>query len=110
MAKQSPAKTKKLASEAKKAGAQRRAQKVASRLPETRGEVLADRYSEVDDQWREIGLDGQARHALIDDGLYKLTDLRKVSLEAIKDLEGIGPNTIRVLVAEMKKVDLSFRK
>jgi hypothetical protein len=42
--------------------------------------------------------------------MYKLSDLRKTSLAAIKDLHGMGPNAIRILIAEMKKADLSFRK
>ncbi|MSV39745.1 MAG: RNA polymerase [Actinobacteria bacterium] len=57
-----------------------------------------------------MGLDAPARRALIDDGLFQLSDLRKTSLAALKELEGMGPNAIRVLVAEMKKADLSFRK
>ena len=35
---------------------------------------------------------------------------KKVSLAAIKELHGMAPNAIRVLIAEMKKADLSFRK
>jgi hypothetical protein len=33
-----------------------------------------------------------------------------VSLAALKDLHGMGPNAVRILIAEMKKVDLAFRK
>ena len=51
-----------------------------------------------------------ARRALIDEGLYKLSDLRKVSIDLVKDLHGMGPNAIRILINEMKKKDLSFRK
>jgi hypothetical protein len=47
---------------------------------------------------------------LVDDGLFELADLRKVSLAAVKELHGMGPNAVRVLVAEMKKADLAFRK
>ncbi|TRZ73043.1 MAG: RNA polymerase [Streptomycetaceae bacterium] len=57
-----------------------------------------------------MGLDAPARRALIDDGLFQLSDLRKTSLAALKELDGMGANAIRVLVAEMKKADLSFRK
>ncbi|MSX22861.1 MAG: hypothetical protein F2786_00495 [Actinobacteria bacterium] len=69
-----------------------------------------DAYEAVDGEWREIGLSAPARKALVDDGLFTLSDLRKVSLAAIKELHGMGPNAIRVLIAEMKKADLSFRK
>ena len=109
MAKASAAKIKKLQGEAKRAAAARKAEKAAARCPVTRGEVDLDSYAEVDGEWREIGLAAPARRALIDDGLYKVTDLRKVSLAALKELHGMGPNAIRILVGEMKKRDIEFR-
>jgi hypothetical protein len=113
MKKPSRAKVKKLQSEAMRAGAQRRAAKSQSRSDSncavTRGEVDLDSYAEVDAQWREIGLAAPARRALVDEGLFALSDLRKVSLAALKDLHGMGPNAIRILVAEMKKKDIQFR-
>lgn len=111
MAKQSVAKTKKLAAEAKRTGAARRAEKkLRDESSSIDSDLDLDRYEAVDSHWRELGLAAPARRALIDDGLFTLSDLRKTSLAAIKQLHGMGPNTIRVLVAEMKKADLSFRK
>jgi hypothetical protein len=110
MAKQSAARTKMLASQAKKEAAERRAEKAKNICEVTAGEVDLVKYAEVDGDWREIGLAAPARRALIDDGLYHLSDLRKVSLAALKELHGMGPNAIRILTAEMKKADLSFRK
>jgi hypothetical protein len=73
-------------------------------------EVDLDAYAAVDGAWVEIGLSAPARRALIDEGLYKVSDLRKYSLDAIKDLHGMGPNAIRILITAMKKSDISFRK
>ena len=109
MAKASPAKLKKLQGEAKRAAAARKAEKAAAKCPVTRGEDDLDEYAAVDGPWREIGLAAPARRALIDDGLYKVSDLRKVSLAALKELHGMGPNAIRILVAEMKRQDIQFR-
>jgi hypothetical protein len=99
MAKASPAKIKKLQGEAKRAAAARKAEKAAAQCAVTRGEVDLDAYAAVDGECR----------ALIDDGLYVISDLRKVSLAALKELHGMGPNAIRIIVAEMKKADISFR-
>jgi len=111
MAKQSPAKTKKLAAEAKRAGAANRAEKKAKKVAAaTNSDDTLDAYAAVDGQWREIGLAAPACRALIDDGLFQLSDLRKTSLAALKELDGMGANAIRILVTEMKKADLSFRK
>lgn len=109
MAKASPAKIKKLQGEAKRAAAARKAEKAAARCPVTRGEVDLDEYAAVDGEWREIGLAAPARRALIDDGLYRVTDLRKASLAALKELHGMGPNAIRILIAEAKKRDIELR-
>ena len=110
MAKQSPARTKMMASQAKKAAAERRAEKAKRESVTAPVEVENDKYLELDGNWVAIGLAAPARRALIDDGLFTVSDLRKTSLAALKELPGMGPNAIRVLVAEMKKADLSFRK
>ena len=111
MAKKSAAKIKMEAAEVKRAAAARRDEKKQqSQTVVTNGTTDLDRYESLDGAWREIGLAAPARHALIDDGLFELADLRKVSLAAVKELDGMGPNAVRILVAEMKKADLAFRK
>jgi hypothetical protein len=111
MAKKSPAKIKKLAAEAKRNAAANRELKKASTVEvSTSSTVELDRYESLDGVWRQIGLGAPARRALVDEGLFELSDLRKISLAAIKDLHGMGPNAVRILIAEMKKVDLAFRK
>ena len=92
-----------------KAASARRAEKSASKQVHTRGEVELDAYAEVDQEWVALGISAPARRALIDEGYYSLPDLRKASLKALKELHGIGPNVIRILVAEMKKEDIQFR-
>ena len=111
MAKKSPAKVKKLAAEAKRIAAANRELKKASHQTINRnGSSDLDRYEALDGAWREIGLAAPARRALIDDGLFELSDLRKTSLAALKELHGMGPNAVRILVTEMKRADLTFRK
>ena len=114
MAKKSPAKIKKEAAEIKRAAAARREekrlQKLNAQTAPLHNDVDLEYYASVDQAWRELGLAAPACRALIDDGLFKLSDLRKTSLAAVKELHGMGPNAIRILTAAMKKADLSFRK
>jgi hypothetical protein len=109
MAKASPAKLKKLQGEAKRAAAARKAEKAASKLAITHAGIEADPYEGVDGAWQEIGLAAPARRALIDEGYYAISDLRKASLAALKELHGMGPNAIRILIAEAKKADIQLR-
>jgi len=111
MAKKSAARIKMEAAEIKRAAAARREEKKKqSEISATNETTELDRYQSLDAAWREIGLAAPARRALVNDGLFELADLRKVSLAAVKELHGMGPNAIRILTAEMKKADLSFRK
>ena len=111
MAKKSAAKVKMLAAEAKRSATERRAEKKASlESANSNSDLDLDRYQAQGEYWRKLGLGAPAIRALVDDGLFELADLRKVSLMALRELHGIGPNALRVLVAEMKKSDQSFRK
>jgi hypothetical protein len=110
MAKKSVAKIKMEAAQIKRAAAQRREEKkMEKQVVVSNGTGELDRYESLDAGWREIGLAAPARRALIDDGLFELADLRKVSLAAVKELPGMSPNAVRILIAEMKKADLAFR-
>lgn len=110
MAKVSRAKIKMTQAKIARESAARRAAKAsASNYSASNGEVDLDAYAEVDGVWLELGLAAPARRALIDEGLYKVSDLRKYSLDAIKDLHGMGPNAIRILITAMKKSDINFR-
>jgi len=109
MAKPSRAKIKMTQAKIVRDAAARRAAKKESKNSVNHEEVDLDAYSAVDGVWVELGLAAPARRALIDEGLYKVSDLRKYSLDAIKDLQGMGPNAIRVLITAMKKSDINFR-
>ena len=111
MAKKSPAKVKKLAAEAKRiAAANRELKRASNQIASSTNSSDLERYESLDASWREIGLGAPARRALVDEGLFELSDLRKMSLAALKELHGMGPNAVRILVAEMKRADLTFRK
>ena len=111
MAKASRAKIKMTQAKIAREAAARRAEKATSKnSTANNSEVDLAAYAAVDGVWVELGLAAPARRALIDEGLYKVSDLRKYSLDAIKDMHGMGPNAIRILITAMKKSDISFRK
>ena len=71
----------------------------------TRGEVDLDRYAALDGEWRKVGIAAPARRALVDAKLYKVSDLRKISLEELSELHGMGRSAIarlKVLMAAKK--------
>jgi hypothetical protein len=60
----------------------------------TRGEVDLDKYAALDGEWRKVGIAAPARRALVDAKLYKVSDLRKISLEELTELHGMGKSAI----------------
>ena len=85
------------------------AKKVDSKCPVTRGEVDLSHYEALDGEWRKIGLAAPARRALIDAKLYKVSDLRKISLADLSELHGMGKSAIARLSAIMEAKKIRFR-
>ncbi len=66
-------------------------------------------YEEIDEEWRAIGLAAPARKALIDAKLYKVSDLRKISLEELTSIHGMGKSAIARLKVVMHGKKITFR-
>jgi hypothetical protein len=65
-------------------------------------------YDAFDGEWRKIGLSGPARRALVDANLYKVSDLRKISLEKLASLHGMGKSAIARLKVVMNGKKIKF--
>lgn len=85
------------------------AAKKDSKCPVTRGEVDLSKYDALDGEWRKAGLAAPARRALVDAKLYKVSDLRKISLEELADLHGMGKSAIARLKDLMEAKRIRFR-
>jgi hypothetical protein len=67
------------------------------------------KYQELDEAWRHIGLSAPARKALVDAKLYKVSDLRKISLEELQEMEGVGKSAIARIRVIMDAKKIKFR-
>jgi len=85
------------------------AKKADSKRPATRGELIPTQYELFDGEWRKIGLAAPARRALVDAKLYKVSDLRKISLTELTELHGMGKSAIARLSAIMEAKKIRFR-
>jgi hypothetical protein len=65
-------------------------------------------YEPFDGEWRKIGLSAPARRALVDAKLYKVSDLRKITLEKLTSLHGMGKSAVARLKGLMKAKKLTF--
>ena len=65
-------------------------------------------YEAFDGEWRKIGLSGPARRALVDAKLYKVSDLRQISLEKLSSLHGMGKSAIARLKVVMNGKKIKF--
>ena len=78
-------------------------------FPVVFGDFDMSNYEEIDDEWRAIGLAAPARKALIDSKLYKVSDLRKISLEELTNLHGMGKSAIARIKVVMHGKKITFR-
>jgi hypothetical protein len=60
-------------------------------------------------EWLRIGLTGPARKALVEAKLYKVSDMRKISLEELRGLSGVSKSAIARIQVIMRAKKISFR-
>ena len=65
-------------------------------------------YDAFDTEWRKIGLSAPARRALVDAKLYKVSDLRKITLEKLTSFHGMGSSAIARLKVVMNGKKIKF--
>jgi DNA repair protein RadC len=63
----------------------------------------------LDEEWLKIGLAAPARKVLVGAKLYKVSDLRKISLEELTQLHGMGKSAIARLRMIMEAKKIKFR-
>ena len=80
-----------------------------SNCPVTNGEVDLEKYEKLDREWREIDLAAPARRALVDAKLYKVSDLRKISLAELEGLHGMGKSAVARIKVIMNAKKIKFR-
>ncbi len=85
------------------------AKKNSSKSVAVRGVASAFDYEEFDGEWRKVGLAAPARRALVDAKLYKVSDLRKISLVELTELHGMGKSAIARLTLLMEAKKIRFR-
>jgi uncharacterized protein YdhG (YjbR/CyaY superfamily) len=78
-----------------------------SQCPVKQGKVDLNRYESKDSVWREIGLAAPARRGLVDNGILKLSDLKKYSVQELAEIHGIGSNALKTLKKAKQKAKRS---
>lgn len=71
--------------------------------------VAPDSYEALDGEWRAIGLSTPARKALVDAKLYKVSDLRKISLDELRSIKGLAKSAIARIKQIMEARGINFR-
>lgn len=84
-------------------------QKPAPKRPIAPPLLSDEEYAQLDGEWRKIGLSAPARRALVDAKLYRVSDLRKISLSQLTELHGLGKSAIARLQTIMEAKGIRFR-
>jgi uncharacterized protein YdhG (YjbR/CyaY superfamily) len=80
-----------------------------SQCPVKQGKVDLEKYKNLDSHWRELGIAAPARRGLIDNKIYKLTDLKKWSEIDFMKIHAIGISAAKIIKAEMKRKKVKFK-
>jgi uncharacterized protein YdhG (YjbR/CyaY superfamily) len=73
-----------------------------SQCPVKQGKVDLKKYESKDAVWLELGLAAPARRGLVDNGILKLSDLKKYNKAQLAEIHGIGSNALGILLKAMK--------
>lgn len=84
-------------------------QKPAPKRPIAPPLLSDEEYAQLDGEWRKIGLSAPARRALVDAKLFRVSDLRKISLSQLTELHGLGKSAIARLKTIMEAKGIRFR-
>ena len=66
-------------------------------------------YDAFDQEWRKIGLSGPACRALVDAKLYRVSDLRKITLADLQGMHGMGKSSVARIRQIMDAKKIKFR-
>jgi len=69
----------------------------------------AEQQEALEVEWFRIGLTGPARKALVEAKLYKVSDMRKISLQELQGLSGISKSSIARIQVIMRAKKINFR-
>jgi hypothetical protein len=70
---------------------------------------MADKRDPLELEWFQLGLSGPARRALVNAKLYKVSDLRKISLDELIGLHGMGKSSVARIRVIMDAKKIRFR-
>jgi hypothetical protein len=72
-------------------------------------QCMADKHDPLELEWFQLGLSGPARRALVNAKLYKVSDLRKISLDELIGLHGMGKSSVARIRVIMDAKKIKFR-
>jgi len=81
-----------------------------SQCPVKSGKVDLSKYSKLDRYWKSIGVAAPARRGLVDKKILKLSDLKKWTREDFNKIHGMGPTAAQLIMKEMKRNQITFKK
>jgi len=70
---------------------------------------MADKHDPLELEWYRLGLSGPARRALVNAKLYKVSDLRKISLDELLGMHGMGKSSVARIRVIMDAKKIRFR-
>jgi uncharacterized protein YdhG (YjbR/CyaY superfamily) len=81
-----------------------------SQCPVRTGKVDLSKCEKKDGYWKSLGIAAPARRGLVDNKIFKLSDLKKWRETDFMAIHAMGPSAANVIKKAMRKEKFSFRK
>ena len=81
-----------------------------SQCPVKTGKVDLSKYEKKDGYWKSLGIAAPARRGLVDNKIFKLSDLKKWLETDFMEIHAMGPSAANVIKKAMRKKKISFRR
>ena len=81
-----------------------------SQCPVKTGKIDISKYSKLDDYWKSLGIAAPARRGLVDNKIFKLSDVKRWRESDFLKIHAMGPKAAAIIKKEMRSKKIHFKR
>ncbi len=81
-----------------------------SQCPVKTGKIDISKYSKLDGYWKSLGIAAPARRGLVDNKIFKLSDVKRWRESDFLKIHAMGPKAAAIIKKEMRSKKIHFKR
>lgn len=81
-----------------------------SQCPVKTGKIDISKYSKLDGYWKSLGIAAPARRGLVDNKIFKLSDVKRWRESDFLKIHAMGPKAAAIIKKEMQSKKIHFKR